>query len=88
MFLTFNPLQPALEQLQFLCELGKGPLGVAEHGGLGRHSLVGGEELPLLHRLVEQKASSMTATNARVTMSTTICEPITGLETPGRLGVL
>ena len=55
MFLTFNPLQPALEQLQFLCELGKGPLGVAEHGGLGRHSLVGGEELPLLHRLVEQE---------------------------------
>ena len=54
MFLTFNSLQPALEQLQFLCELGKGPLGVAEHGGLGRHSLVGGEELPLLHRLVEQ----------------------------------
>ena len=87
MFLTFNPLQPALEQLQFLCELGKGPLGVAEHGGLGRHSLVGGEELPLLHRLVEQEGQQHDG-DARVTMSTTICGSITGLETPGRLVVL
>ena len=38
--------------------------------------------------LLNRQASSRTATNARVRMSTTICESITGLETPGRLVVL
>ena len=44
-----------MERLQFLCELGEGTLGVADHGGFGRHRLVGGEELPPLQRLVDQE---------------------------------
>ena len=35
--------------------------------------------------LLNRKASSKTATIAKVTMSTTICESIPGLETPDRL---